>query len=420
MSVKEKNASRALAKRSSGKTVCVFFAFGCDRARYDTHMLVEYFRKNDWQVLPRPQEADLIVMCLCGFTQGNEHRSLKVLSRQLRRKKKDAQVLVTGCLAGICKTKIAESFDAVPVNLHNSTELDDYIGARAPLLEVLHNRTTFTAPTKEDIRYIDAADSLYSKLSFSAEPVVSVMTRALCRPTCSFPPKAQQNQYSVRVATGCLEDCAYCAIKNASGRLRSRPIETIVREFRAGLANGYTTIKLLGEDVGAYGQDTGASVVDLLQALWNIKGDYRIVWTDFHPKWLIQNINTLSRVLAENSTRLGYMGFPIQSGSNKVLRQMQRDYSVCDAEKAFLELERAAPNAELLTHILIGFPGESAEDFEQTLAFVEEVDFRYIYVYRYSDRPNTESILLPEKVSPTVILRRYWRFIRRFRDRAIV
>jgi len=404
---------------STHGTVCVFFAFGCDRARYDTHMLLEYFKRNRWRITSRLPDADVIVMCLCGFTQGNEDRSLKVLARTLKKKRQDATLLVMGCLAGICKTRIIGGFDAIPISLHNSTQLDEFIGAEVPLLEVFHNRSMFAAPNNAEIRYIDAIDNLCTKFSFSTEPFVAAMTRLICRPTSIFPPP-QQRLCNVRVATGCLEDCTYCAIKNASGRLRSRPLETIVKEFRAGLANGYTTIKLLGEDIGAYGQDLGSNIVELLKTLLRIEGDYQIVWTDFHPRWLIQHLDKLLEVIVPNTPRFGYIGFPIQSGNDGILRRMRRDHHARDAEHALLELKRAVPSVHMLTHVLIGFPGESVSAFEDTMQFVRTVGFEHVYVYRYSDRPNTDSVQMPEKVSEFEKLKRYWKFVRRFRDRSVL
>jgi tRNA A37 methylthiotransferase MiaB len=155
---------------------------------------------------------------------------------------------------------------------------------------------------------------------------------------------------------------------------------------------------LIAADAGAYGQDVGENIVNLLACLFEYKGHFRLVCDDFHPKWLIKYSSQLLDIFQSNTNRLGYIGIPIQSGSQRILQLMRRDYSIPDLRSSLGNLKQKCEDLKLITHILIGFPGETKEDFNETIDFLREVRFRNIYVFKYSDRPNVPSADLPHKV----------------------
>ena len=204
--------------------------------------------------------------------------------------------------------------------------------------------------------------------------------------------------FELRIATGCNGSCTYCAIKTATGSLKSKPLDRILSEFENGLSKGYKVFRLIAEDVGAYGQDNGTNIVDLLSGLFRNKQKFQLIFDDFSPKWLIMYFPDLFQIITKHSNRFGYVGLPIQSGSEKILSLMKRDYTAEDAKKCMLALKKACPELHIHTHVLIGFPGEDEEDFLGTIEYLRDVPFDRVAIYKYSDRPNTPASKSAEKV----------------------
>jgi tRNA A37 methylthiotransferase MiaB len=221
--------------------------------------------------------------------------------------------------------------------------------------------------------------------------------------------------FHIRVARGCASECSYCAIRLGAGPIKSKPLSDIVNEFQTGLADGRRLFNLMAEDVGAYGQDIGLSVVDLLQALLEQPGDYRLTWSDFGPRWLIDQHIALERLLGLHSAKLGTIGFPIQSGSERILKLMNREYTAADAKRCLLALRRTAPQLRLETHAILGFPGESRRDFLDTCEMVKSIGFARVMPFTYSERPGTEAAQLPGALSHAAKALRTWEFRVRLR-----
>ena len=145
--------------------------------------------------------------------------------------------------------------------------------------------------------------------------------------------------------------------------------------------------------------------------LYGHEGKFKLIFDDFSPQWFIKCHTELINIFSQNSQRLAYLSLPIQSGSNKILKLMRRGYTAEEANEAILDLQKACPDLNLLTHVLIGFPGETEEDFLDTLNFVKAIKFHEVFIYKYSDRPNIEALELPGKVSEKTKLKRVWKLI---------
>jgi threonylcarbamoyladenosine tRNA methylthiotransferase MtaB len=154
--------------------------------------------------------------------------------------------------------------------------------------------------------------------------------------------------------------------------------------------------------------------VDLLEAVFAQEGNFKIGFLDCSPRWLVELSPKFLQVLCANKDKIAFLGFPLQSGSNKILDSMQRNYKAEDVTDCLLQLHQTCPDLDVVTHVMVGFPGESEEDFEQTLDFVRKVPFKRIYLFRYSDRPNTESARFPDKVNPIAKNRRFIQFLKEF------
>ena len=177
--------------------------------------------------------------------------------------------------------------------------------------------------------------------------------------------------FNVRISKGCNSRCTYCAIKNAVGPLRSKPLGEIMEEFNLAIGEGYKNFRLVADDVGSYGQDIGSNIVDLLNRVYAYQYDFKLIWDDFHPIWLIQYFPDLFNIFSQYPQKIGYLGFPVQSGSDRILQLMNRGYKAADVKECLLALNEALPEVDTTSHVLLGFPGETKEDFMQNGSLLE-------------------------------------------------
>jgi MiaB/RimO family radical SAM methylthiotransferase len=212
--------------------------------------------------------------------------------------------------------------------------------------------------------------------------------------------------YNLRIAEGCAFKCSYCCIKFATGNVKSKPLETIVHEFKKGLAEGHKIFQLVCEDVGCYGIDIGSNFPELLRRLLAVEGDYQLVMIDFGGHWLVKYYDQLRPLLLGNRDRFRELYVALQSGSNRILKAMRRPEKAEEVTSRLKELKREMPNLILRTTVIIGFPGETEEDFQQTVQAVRGIDFEAVELNRYEDRPGTVSSGMKDKIPEATIQRR--------------
>lgn len=400
-------------------SVCISFVGGCPRSKADVALLFEYFGVNGWCVTNNSRQADMVIVAGCAFSSFAEDRTLRFLSIILKKRRPGVPVMMIGCIAGINGDEIAARYDVTPLTRGSLSRLDEMIGAEIPIEKVKE-----TNCIEECIEYARGGFSMLERLSAKSRTCRHFLLKALARAYAGTSSKealsSADRVFTIRIARGCLEECSYCAIKLASGSLRSKPFSTVQGEFLAGLSSGYSTFSLVAEDVGAYGQDIGTNIGALLGSLLANEGNYTVMWSDFHPRWLVQHFAEIVDALRINPGRIRSMGFPVQSGSQRVLDVMKRNYDIREVQRCLAEVRRICPDACLSTHILVGFPGETEEDFDQTRRFVRAVGFDRVEVYDYSERPKTEAIHFDARVPQMVRYRRLFQFSREFRKAAVV
>ena len=195
----------------------------------------------------------------------------------------------------------------------------------------------------------------------------------------------------------------------------------MLAEFDRGRAAGFKYFTLIAGDVGAYGQDLGSSIAELLREMFRREGDFHLNLKDFDPRWLVQYRRELVPLFAANAARIAHMSIPLQSGSETVLDRMKRGHTAADFRDTLLELQRACPTLPRAdTHVLLGFPGESEGEFAETVAFLRAVPFRKFDIYLYNDRPKTPASTMPDKVPYPTILARARRLRREFPQQAMI
>jgi tRNA A37 methylthiotransferase MiaB len=391
------------------KSVCIAFGLGCPRAQVDTARLCEYVRANGWSIADRLEEADLVFVTTCGYDAEQEKRSFNLLNSADRRRKAGSRLVVVGCLAGIDEAGLRATFDADLVPPKCGAELDAILGATVKLCDV-SDPNEIEPYIKRASRCFDDTERHPDDGRFKAQ-ARSALVRSGIRELLVRGGRNRKHTYlwptervfSIRVAEGCMGECTYCAIRFAAGPLHSKPLRTVLAEFDAGLARGYTQFKLIAGDLGCYGQDVGTNVAELLSAMMGRSADFQLTLLDFDLKWFITYSDALVDLFARHQARVRFLAVPLQSGSERTLQHMRRGHTAEDAERALLALRKACPDMVLGTHVLVGFPGETERDFEDTLNVLRAVRFDRVDFYDYQDRPRTEASAMPDKVPRDVI-----------------
>ena len=347
--------------------------FGCQMNQHDSEKITGLLERRGWKRIGDENEADLILLNTCSVRRHAEERVLGRLARYRREKERRPELLVgvIGCMAQIWKEGLWEKFP----------ELDLVLGpgSFASLPDELETLIDSGGQRLVD-RFEDPAD-------FFEVPATRVNSL----------------HGWVTVMRGCDNFCSYCVVPYARGREVSRSPEEIVEEVRSLGKNGYKEITLLGQNVNSYrGKDRADLPVDfpgLLRRLNTVEGIERIRFVTSHPKdispALISSIADLDKVCES-------IHFPAQSGSDKILKKMRRGYSRGEYLERAQELQIAIPGIALASDFIVGFPGETDDNFARTLDLLREVRFDRIFAFVYSPRPKTEAAKLQDGIPPEI------------------
>ena len=395
-------------------SVCIAMGLGCPRSEVDVARLFEYVRQNGWGIADSMEDADVVLVASCAFIAELEDVSFNLLESARKRMKPGARFVVLGCLAGICEERLAETFGIQAIPWTNGHDLDELLGASVGYEDV-------SDPPVID-EYVKSASQSFSDRERhpNDNAVVAQLRRIWGRVEESrrygwrSPWAAGKTACSLRVARGCDGECTYCAIRFGAGPLHSKPLAQVLAEFDSGLSQGHRHFTVIAGDLGAYGQDIGTNVAELLGELMARQTQFELTLFDFDMKYFIKYSGALIPLLAANADRVRYLSLPLQSGSEAILQQMRRGHSAADAERSLVALRAACPKLVLNTQILIGFPGETEKDLEDTLRVLRRARFDSVSIYDYQDRPNTVASRMPGHVSMSTIRTRSLRARREF------
>jgi MiaB/RimO family radical SAM methylthiotransferase len=371
----------------------------CTRRNADSQRIYDCLVANNWTFTKDIHLADLIVISTCGATDQTEDWSLDNIEDILEKKSESSEIIITGCLPNINPERIQELGSFRVISPRRLDDFDEIIDANVKIRELKEVGTTcvpdFITEKKDTLedkfkRYIKGFNLSVDFIKFC----IRTVKRRWERHTPS---------YDIRIARGCLSNCTYCAIKLATGRLESKPINQIIDEFKTGLKKGYKLFRFVAIDTGCYGMDIDTSIIELLEKTFSLEGNFKLVITDFNPQWLIKYYDELIPIIRKNQTRLLGISTPIQSGSDRILRLMKRPYKIEKVKEKLKDLHNKFPRLRLRTQIIVGFPGETAEDFVETKKLIQECNFYQVEFFKYNDRPNTEAVELEKKIPVEII-----------------
>jgi threonylcarbamoyladenosine tRNA methylthiotransferase MtaB len=344
--------------------------FGC-RVNQADSLGIEGSLRARGAVCTSPDEADVVVVNTCSVTAAADQGARQTI-RRIARSNPDVKIVVTGCYA----TRRPGEVRDLPNVSHvvSNQDKDDLIGV---LESSLAEHSTAT-------RY-DGGDG---PCGAPLEPGV-----------------AGRTAFTLRVQTGCEERCSYCIIPATRGHSRSRPLPDIARAISQAAASGYKEIIITGVHLGSYGRDLpdGSSLSALVQRLaaWDAEVLFRI--SSLEPMDCTDDIVDL---VAASSRLAPHFHLPLQHGSDAVLRRMQRPYTAAGYRRLVERIHDLMPHASIGSDVIVGFPGETAEEFHQTESLLRDAPLSHLHVFPYSDRPGTLATAMGNKVNGTAIRER--------------
>ena len=368
---------------SIGRTPQVYAeTYGCQQNEADTERLLGIALKCGYSLTNSAENADLVLINTCAI---REHAELKVFSKtgglkKLKEKNPDMLVMLCGCMAQEAHVgeKIKKSYPYVDVVF--GTDMNH----RLPEL-------------------------IYKALmTGKREFYVNELPHNDFGVICENMPTERRSDYKawVSVMYGCNNYCTYCIVPYVRGRERSRKPEDVLAEVKHLADNGYKDITLLGQNVNSY--DGGISFPELLKKASEIEGDFRLRFMTSHPK---DASKELVDVMASTDKIARHFHLPVQSGNNRILAAMNRKYTREQYIEKALYIKEKLPFAALTTDIICGFPGETEEEFEDTVSLIKEVGFDMIYCFIYSPRRGTVAEKMPGRIPHDEQVRRFERLI---------
>lgn len=346
------------------------YSNGCYLNKVDTKRIEIFLRKNGWAPSDGLQKSDIIIFNTCAYCQQKEDECISILKKIQKEKQRKSKLIIAGCLPVINKSRLLANFKGPYLDPLSISSLSDIITAKYKKIERI--------PTAQVI--------LTDENTFSGRP---------------------EETFCIRIAYGCLSRCSFCAVKNVFPKLISKNRKDILKEFSMALEHGYQIFLLTAEDTSVYGRDIGTNLAELLMDLIKIERDFSIYLYRLNPEGLLKIGKDFLRVL--KSKKIKYLSIPVNSGSNRILNLMNRRYKIDEIKNYIKKLKQSYPFIKVNLDIMVGFSGETENDFKDTQRFILETTPDNIRVFEFTDRPGTTAKYLGEAIPKNIMRKRSMR-----------
>ena len=341
---------------------------GCKVNAYETEAMQEMLEQNGYEIVPFAEGADVYVINTCTVTNMADRKSRQMLHRA-RKMNPNAVVVAAGCYV---QAQGAKADDCIDIIIGNNKKKD--------LIAILDEHFAKIEEKEPQVELIDIAHTHeYEEMRVSRQ--------------------AEHTRANVKVQDGCNQFCSYCIIPYARGRVRSRKMEDVLAEVHTLASNGYQEIVLTGIHLSSYGIDTGENLLELIRAVHQVEGILRIRLGSLEPR-------IITREFAEGIAALPKMcphfHLSLQSGCNTTLKRMNRRYTAEEYYEKCELLREVFAHPALTTDVIVGFPGETEEEFRESKAFLEKVNFYETHIFKYSRLRGTKAAEMKDQVPEPV------------------
>ena len=376
--IKYVNYDKNFDKFGEGKTFFVR-TYGCQMNEHDSEKIRGMMKSVGFKLVDSIEKADVVILNTCAIRENAHDKVFGFLGvlKHLKQSKPDLLIGICGCMA---------QEEVVVKDILNKYKYVDFVCGT-------HNLDNLISIVKNKI---DTKKQQIEVLSYEGDVVENV-------------PVLRESKYSawVDIIYGCDKFCTYCIVPYTRGTQRSRKHEAIVDEVKELVKNGYKEVTLLGQNVNAYGKDLyeDYNLANLLSDVSDT-GIERIRFVTSHP-W--DFTDEMVDIIASRDNIMPYIHLPLQSGSDKILKLMNRKYTSSEYLKLYNSIRSKVKNSSITTDIIVGFPGETEEDFEDTLKLVNECKFDGAFTFAYSPRENTPAALMKDAIPEEVKMDRLHR-----------
>lgn len=347
-----------------------FYTLGCKVNQYETNAMEQQFIQNNYKIVDNTEKADIYVINTCTVTNMADRKSRQML-RRVKEINQSAVIVVCGCYAQVAKTELEQIPEVdiiLGINEKNKIVqiVEEYLASKNNIIEV--------ADVSKQKEFLDFGDVTYT----------------------------EKNRAVIKVQDGCNMFCSYCLIPYARGRIRSRKIENVVSEIEKIAKQGIKEVVITGIHVASYGKDFengNIRLINLLEEINKIEGIARIRLSSLEPtivdEEFAQRLSKLEKIC-------DHFHLSLQSGCDATLKRMNRKYTTARYKEATEILRKFYPNANFTTDVIVGFPGETDEEFDQTYQFLKEIGFYKMHIFKYSPRKGTVAEKLPNQVDGNI------------------
>lgn len=333
--------------------------FGCTFNQGDSQIMAGLLMENNAKIVEEAENADIIIINTCYVKHPTEQKVINRI-KKVQTDFPDKKLIISGCMVEIDPDKLKKAAPSA-----------GWIGPR-------QIKSTFDVVEScldgESARIIGHGDDIKAGL-----------------PKVRFNPMV----HIVQICEGCAGKCTYCCTRFARGRLQSYPVNIIKEEVDNAVNEGCVEIQLTAQDSAAYGKDTGKTLADLINEITEIPGEFRIRIGMLHPKSIMGQLDELINAFKHENV-YKFLHIPIQSGSDSILADMNRGHTVQEFKHIISKFREEIPEISIATDVIVGYPTESDEDFEETLNVIMDIKPDFIHISKYRHRPMTESSNLPE------------------------
>lgn len=354
------------------KNTVAFLTLGCKVNSYETEAMQKLFEDADYQVVDFDSKADVYVVNTCTVTNIADRKSRQMLHRA-KKMNENATVIAVGCYVQAAK-EVLEQDEAIDIVIGNNKKNE--------IINILKEYNQ--GKNIEDEAVIDLSkEAKYEPLMIES---VTEKVRAY-----------------IKIQDGCNQFCSYCIIPYARGRVRSRDEESILEEVKNLVKNGYKEIVLTGIHLTSYGIDLDekkeSKLLELIVNLSKMEGLERIRLGSLEPRIITEDF---AKTLSDNKKFCPHFHLSLQSGANETLKRMNRKYSAEEYFEKCELLRKYFENPAITTDVIVGFPGETEEEFKETEQFLEKVAFAQMHVFKYSKRNGTRAYSMPDQVKEEI------------------
>lgn len=346
-----------------------FYTLGCKVNQYDTEAVMEIFRDNGYEIVDFEEYAQVYVVNTCTVTHLSDRKCRQIL-RKTKRINPDSILIAMGCYAQSAGEKIKEEVDEVDIVLGTNRRQDI-----VKMVEDYENE-------RFDEDYIDNIMDIeeFEELKIGAMD--------------------ERTRVYLKIQEGCNNYCTYCIIPYVRGKIRSRKLDNVISEAKRLVEAGFKEIVLTGIHVASYGKDLeNTSLIDVIKKLHTIEGLDRIRLGSIEP---IVVTDEFVEALATLPKLCNHFHLSLQSGCDTVLKRMNRKYSTSEYEESVNKLRAIDPDVAITTDIIVGFPGETEEEFEETAEFARRIQFAQVHIFPFSPREGTVAAKMKEQIDPQV------------------